>query len=270
MTDTLFLADGEVLIPTDLACGPWDQTAMHGGPPSALLTRAVEAAEAPQGVTMAIARITVELMRAIPLEPVVVRSDVVRSGRRVQIVDATVSHATSGVEMARARALRIRIKPIALPYEDPVRGPLLVAEPPPAPPETGEVGVPRVGDYVAFHRDAIELRLIEGSWQDPGPVTLWGRLLVSIVPDEVPSPMQRTVALSDMGNGVSNILDFESHLFINPELSVHVWREPAGEWIGLRSRTDLGPHGIGLAESSLYDPGGRFGRAEQSLFVDTR
>jgi hypothetical protein len=266
----IFVPDGDTLVPTALARGPWDLTAMHGGPPSALLARAVEQAEPPEGVVMAVARITVELLRPIPIEPLVVRCEVVRPGRKVQLVEAAILHAASGTEVARARALRIREAPVALPYEDPVRGPLLVPEAPPAGPETAGPGMSLLETDVAFHQDGIELRFVEGDWTEPGPVGFWGRLRAPLVAGEEPTPIQRTVALSDMGNGVSGIVGFDTHMFINPELSVHVWRLPVGEWIGMRSRSDLGPRGLGMAESSLYDLDGRFGRAVQSLFVDAR
>jgi hypothetical protein len=267
---SIFVADGDVLVPTELARGPWDEQAMHGGPPSSVLTRAIEAAEPPAGVRMEIARVTVELLRPIPIEPVRVDAQVVRPGRRVQLVDATMTLAATGIEVARARALRIRVAPVRLPHEDPVRGPLLVPDPPPGTPESGVAREPNDDEYAAFHRDAIELRYVKGSFDDPGPVVTWGRLAVPVVGGERPSPLQRTLALSDMGNGVSSIVDFDTHLFINPELSVHLWRPPTGEWIALRSRTYLDDHGIGLAETALYDGVGRFGRAEQSLLVDAR
>jgi hypothetical protein len=267
---SIFVVDGEVLVPGDLARGPWDEHALHGGPPAAALTRAIEAAETPAGVRMDIARITVELLQPIPVEPVRVEARVVRPGRRVQLVDATMTIAATGTEVARARALRIRATAVALPHDDPVRAPLLVPDPPIGTPESGVTTEPSIDGYVAFHRDAVELRFVEGSWQDPGPVTMWGRLTVPVVAGEQTSPLQRTVALSDMGNGVSGIVGFDTHLFINPELSVHVWRAPAGEWIAMRCRTHLADEGIGLAETALYDGGGQFGRAEQSLLVDVR
>ncbi len=268
--DAIFEPDGEALVPTVLARGPWDPTAMHGGPPSALLMRAVEAAEAPDGVTMTVARLTVELLRPIPLEPLVVRTEVVRPGKRIQLIEAAIFHAARGAELVRGRALRIREAPVPLPYEDPVRGPLLVAEPPPAPPETGVPSAPHLETDIAFHQDAIELRFVEGMWNEPGPATMWGRLLVPLVAGEEPSPLQRTAALSDMGNGVSGVVDFDTHMFINPELSIHLWRPPASEWIALRCRSDVGRRGVGLAQSSLFDADGRFGSASQSLLVDTR
>jgi hypothetical protein len=268
MTDALFARDGDAFVPTPLARGPWDPNALHGGPPSALLARAVESVPTPDGIVMPVARLTVELLRPIPLEPLVVTTDVVRTGRKVQVVDAVLTAAATGVEMARARALRIRSASVALPYEDPVRGPLLVPESPPAPPDGVAPSPPVFDSGVAFHRDAIDLRFVEGAWDVPGPVALWGRLLVAVVGGEEPSPLQRTMALADMGNGVSGVVAFDTHVFINPELSVHLWRLPVGEWLGLRSRTDLGSAGVGLAESALYDETSRIGTALQSLLID--
>jgi hypothetical protein len=125
-------------------------------------------------------------------------------------------------------------------------------------------------DYVAFHNSGSEHRYAAGSWLDPGPVTVWIRLLVPVVEGEEPSPLQRTMAAADFGNGVSRVLPWETYVFINPELSVHLLRPARGEWVCLDARTDLGPNGIGLTESALYDEDGRIGGAAQSLIVEAR
>jgi hypothetical protein len=78
------------------------------------------------------------------------------------------------------------------------------------------------------------------------------------------------MAAADFGNGVARVLPFETHLFINPDLTVHLLRPPDGEWIGMATRTHIGPAGVGLAESALYDEGRRVGRSVQSLLVDVR
>ena len=38
----LFVPDGDDLVPTDLARGPWSPESLHGGPVAALVTRATE------------------------------------------------------------------------------------------------------------------------------------------------------------------------------------------------------------------------------------
>src|SRR5262249_15613679 len=234
MTVAVFEPDGDIVVPTTLARGPWDPDAMHGGPPAAALARAVEAVPTVDGVAMPVARLTRDLLRPIPVQPLRITTDVVRDGRRIQVVEAAVTIVGSGLDVARGRAVRIRSAPVPLPYEDPVRGPLLVPEAAPTSVDGLEQSGPILETNEGFHRDAIDLRFVEGAWDAPGPVTFWGRLLVPLVDGEEPTPLQRTAALSDMGNGVSGVVGFETHVFINPELSVHLWRYPAGEWIGFR------------------------------------
>jgi Thioesterase-like superfamily len=82
--------------------------------------------------------------------------------------------------------------------------------------------------------------------------------------------LQRTAAAADFGNGVSRILDFETHVFINPDLTVSLSRVPAGEWIGFDVVTRLSPDGYGQAESLIFDRVGPAGRATQSLLVEER
>ena len=103
-----------------------------------------------------------------------------------------------------------------------------------------------------------------------GPARAWFRLALPLVDDEPASPLARAVAAADFGNGISRIVDFERYLFVNTDLTVHLHREPAGEWVLLDARTRLEPHGAGLAHSLLSDERGRLGLAAQSLFVAAR
>jgi hypothetical protein len=91
-----------------------------------------------------------------------------------------------------------------------------------------------------------------------------------LVAGEAPTPLQRTVAFADFGNGLSRALDFSTHLFVNTDLTVHLHREPEGEWVALDARTDLDRTGVGQATSILRDRHGRLGVAAQSLFVAQR
>ncbi len=99
---------------------------------------------------------------------------------------------------------------------------------------------------------------------------MWIRLLAPVVEGEEPSPLQRVAAAADFGNGVSRVLPWETHLFINPELTVQLLRPAEGAWICLDARSLIGEAGIGMAESALYDERGRIGAAAQSLLVDAR
>ena len=59
-------------------------------------------------------------------------------------------------------------------------------------------------------------------------------------------------------------------MFINPDLTLYIEREPIGEWICLQARTIIAPDGIATAESVLYDLQGRVGTATQALLVAPR
>jgi hypothetical protein len=99
---------------------------------------------------------------------------------------------------------------------------------------------------------------------------MWVRQRIALVAGEQPSGLQRLMAVADSGNGVSNRLDVREWLFINTELTVHVWRVPVGEWIGLDADTTIGPNGVGAALSVLHDQSGPVARGAQALLVRPR
>jgi hypothetical protein len=99
---------------------------------------------------------------------------------------------------------------------------------------------------------------------------MWARLRHPLVDGEEPSGLQRLMTLADCGNGVSSALPISDWLFINPDLTVHLCRYPAGEWLCIDAATTADPHGFGLATSTLYDTQGPVGYGAQSLFVSRR
>jgi hypothetical protein len=96
------------------------------------------------------------------------------------------------------------------------------------------------------------------------------RQLVPLVAGEEPSPLQRTLVIADVGNGISAVLDPSEFLFINVDLTVHLERMPEGEWICVDAATRPRPNGIGSAESELADRRGRIGRGVQTLLFAER
>jgi hypothetical protein len=266
MADALYTFDGDRYLPGPLTMGPWSPDAQHGGPVAALLAGCAESAVDPvfPDVPVQTVRVTVELLRPVPLTPLAVTSSVVRPGKKVQLVEVSVAAGAPGranEEVARARALRIRREDQEVPVD---------RSPPPAPPPGESGSPPPVQAPRTAFAEAVDLRFVSGSWDEPGPVTMWTRLKVPVVGDEAPSPLQRTAAAADFGNGVSRVLEFDAHLFINPDLTVALARVPEGEWIGFDVVTRLSAAGFGQAESQIFDPGGTVGRAVQSLLVDER
>ena len=116
----------------------------------------------------------------------------------------------------------------------------------------------------------MEWRAVSGAFLEPGPAKVWMRQRCPLVEGEEPSPLQRTMVIADVGNGISAVLDWRRHLFINVDLSVHLERMPEGEWVCVDAVTRPRPNGVGSAESELSDGSGRIGRAVQTLLFSER
>jgi len=251
----------DVFVATRRTEGLWTPQTQHAGPPSALLTRAIErltpSIEGPSQLT----RLTVEILGPVPTGEVRVSAAVTRPGRTVELVEGELE--AGGRVAMRVRAWRIRTTELSLPAG--VDGHL---PPPPAIPEA--VADFRDTSWADVYLGAVEWRFIVGHLQDPGPATVWTRLRIPLVAGEDPTPTQRLVAVADSGNGLSSLLSFDDWWFINTDLSIHLHRVPVGEWIYVSARSTLDRPGVGLAETELFDRAGRVGRGAQSLMVGPR
>ena len=258
MPDSFYvpLGDGSWLA-TAHTTGPWDARAQHGGPPSALLGRAIQRCQ-PRG-DMIIARFTAEILGAIPVGEIHVAARVARPGRSVELLEAVAS--TGGRDVARAsawRVLRTSSDPV------PPRG----TPPPPLP--SAAADAPPPGGWIDGYLSAVEWRHVRGHFGAPGPATAWARLRYPLVAGEETGPLERVLAVADSGNGLSGELDITGWHFINPELTVHLHREAAGEWICMDAQTVISAGGAGLATTVLADRDGQLGVGAQSLLVSPR
>jgi hypothetical protein len=259
-TQPIFTVEGERVIASELARGPWDPNAQHGGAPAALIMRAFEQLE--PDPSLQLARVTYELLRPVPLGQLRLSAQVVRPGKRVQLLEASL-FTPDGTEVVRARALRIRRAAVEAVATD---------EPVPPGPATAELGAPGPGDpgVTMFAPSALELRFIEGAFREPGPATAWFRMHVPLVAGESPSPLQRLAAAADFPNGIGSILSWSEYVFINPDLTIYIEREPVGEWICLKAEMRVRNGGVGFAEAMLFDEQGRVGRSLQALLIMPR
>jgi hypothetical protein len=252
--------DGE-FVPSPHTRGPWDPRHQHGGAVAALVARAVERTA---GDEFCVTRLTVELMRPVPLERLAVDVAVPRPGRRVLGITVSLSAGDNEVEVVRAHAVAVRLTdlPTGEGHESHLEpGPDAGAEAP--------LGL-REGPDEAFHLTGNEIRYVHGGGDRPGPARAWFRLRRPVVDDEEPTGVQRAAAAADFGNGISWVLPFDRWIFLNPDLTIHLARPPSGEWIGLDAFTLPSDRGMAMAESALYDGAGRLGRAVQSLLLQRR
>nr|MBA2240273.1 thioesterase family protein [Solirubrobacterales bacterium] len=140
----------------------------------------------------------------------------------------------------------------------------------PAPPEQGESQAFFETGHEVGYDTSMEFEFIEGGFGEPGPARVWTRMPRQVLAEKPVSPLQRVMVAVDSGSGISAMLDWRRYLFINVDLTVHLVREPVGEWICLDSVTLAGDDGIGLTDTAILDEHGPIGRGSQSLLVGKR
>lgn len=259
MSESIFQPAGnDLYMPTEAALGPWTDKALHGGPPTMLMAREVERFQPDEN--MFVTRLTVELLRPVGRTPLAVRCRLVRPGRKVQLVEASLWNDEN--EVARATALRIRRSDVAVPHN---------AEPPPhLLPEPSGVWTGSYRAGPAYHADGVEIRTARELRGEGAPGWGWIRLKLPLVPGEEPSGLVRICASADFPNGISYVVDPRKISYVNPDVTVYMHRLPLGEWVMVDARTWLQPFGTGFAEGALYDEKGRIGSSMQGLLVEAR
>lgn len=242
------------------AAGPWSADMQHGGAPASLIAWAAERLATSE--PMHVARMTIDLLRPVPIAPLEIRTKVVREGRKIQV--CAVNLLREGAEVARASVLKIRRHSAALPEsarEERIELPG---------PEGGVPPKVLLGGETNSFVAGLDLRVVKGGFRQPGAGAIWFRAHRPVIEGQPISPLMRAAMTADFCNGVSSVLDFAQWTFINADLSINLARMPVGEWILLDAQTWLGGAGAGIAFAKLGDERGYFGRAVQSLVIEPR
>ena len=256
--DAIYRVDGNRAVTSPNAAGPWDARIQHGSAPAALVVWAAEAIPTPQ--PMRIARVTIDLMRPVPVAPLTLQTEILREGRKIQL--CAVRLLAEDVVVVGATVLKIKTQALTLP------------------PEVADVAIELPGPDQSQPEPAsfssspfvtgISLRAARGRFGVPGPGAIWYRVDRPLVEASPVSQAMRAVVAADFCNGTSAVLDFREWTFINADLTVSFARQPVGAWILLDAESWIGPDGAGLATARLADERGYFGRAVQSLVIEKR
>jgi hypothetical protein len=255
VTDAFYVPDGDAYVATEHTRGPWSPKHQHGGPPAALIAHVAE--RTAPGFT--VARVTVDFLRPVPIDRLGVRVETLRAGSKVQRLVGTLLH--GGAPLARATLTVVRTDNVDI-HMAPESAPL------PSPEQSAPFQFPFFHDPVGYHT-AMESRLALGPF-GRGRVAIWMRQRVPLLPDTVPSPVERVLIAADSGSGVSAGIEHASHTAINFDLTVALHRPLEGEWVGLDSVSTYERLGLGLADTRVVDVRGTIGRALQGLVVERR
>ena len=246
---------------TPATAGPWSSGTQHGGPPSALLSAALATAGADLGLRLV--KVTVELLRPVPVDRVTVSTEIVRNGSRQAIIDGRLFDDTGRVALlARARA--VRTNPLGVPTVE--HEPAI--EPLPAP----QAFRGMTGAHTAGYLSAMEWRFpgAQSSFDSLGPDSVWARQRIPLIGGVDDTPLTRALVVADSNWAAAFELDRHGNFIINVDLGVTFARWPAGEWIGLRSRTHAGADATAYAVGTIYDQAGPFGLVTQTLLLSPR
>ncbi|RIK97850.1 MAG: thioesterase family protein [Proteobacteria bacterium] len=228
----------------------------HGGAPAALVTWVAERMPAP--VPMRVARLTLSLMRPVPVAPLAIEREVLRQGRKIQLCGVRLS--AGGKEVVRAEVLKIRSERQSLP--DDVAD---VAIDVPLPEACAKLDPKVMHPFTA----GLEVRGARSHLLQPRSGPAWFRVERPLIAGESVSQAMRAAVTADFCN-TSSPLDFRDWRFMNADLTISMAREPVGDWVLLNAETWIGTDGAGIAVGRLGDRQGYFGRAAQTLVVEPR
>jgi hypothetical protein len=239
---------------------PWDAKAQHGGPPCALFGHVIRENHPENGFRLA--RLTVEFLGAVPRSDIEVSTEIIRDGRRIRLIGATMS--SGGKRVALARGWQIAAGEDGL--LDGV--PLLGAK------DSGIPELPVEQPIVPFggkddwgYGNSVESRRVRGEYRGSGYAKVWMRPRIPLVAGQEMHPLDRVLVVADSANGVSTRLDSREWLFIPPAVTITIHRYPLHEWILIAARSELAGDGIGSTTGILSDQSGPLGSVTQPLLV---
>jgi hypothetical protein len=233
--------------PSALAAGPF--AGLQGGAVASLLTAEVEAMAAGRKWGTAVS-VTAWFLRPTPMANLRTQLTALTEGGRVSVIDNTLwpddeaqPCATVRVTLARERA--VEVPGLANDEGD-------VADPTRLPLRTGKAAHGR-----PWFMDAMEAR--------EGADIAWFRLRHPII--EGAGPLSRVLGPADWTHGISR--PFQNLVADpNPNLTVQLFRQPRGEWVGIRAQTRWQPAaGLGIGSGTLLDVSGEIGRVSMSVVL---
>ncbi len=251
--DSYFIALGDGrYMPTAHSGGAWRDDELHLAPVAGLLVHHMERwRRANADPSLVFSRFGFEVLGQIAREEIVLSTEVVRPGRTIELIETTA--VIGGRTTIRARAWLLQQSDTSE-----IAGHEFVSLPAP---ESCLQASP-LGDWSGGFIASVEARLA-GEWR-PGRARTWMRGRHALVSGETAEPLAEFAKMLDTANGVAVRESPERWMYPNVDLSLHLFRIPVGEWVGLDTRVAFGASGVGLTSSVMHDAQGPVGTIHQS------
>ncbi|HET7761909.1 MAG TPA: thioesterase family protein [Phycicoccus sp.] len=242
---------------TEHTGGAWQEDEQHIAPALGLLAHVVERdRDERRDDGLVLSRLSYDILGTVPVEEVDAEVRVLRPGRTIELVEASLSHAGRRIVVLRAWLLEER-------DTSTLAGT-------PLPPIPGPDELPEWSPTFTWPGGFIRTVELRRHLEEPGRGWFWVRSTRPLLDGEEVSPTARMAGLLDIANGMTVRADPELVHFPNVDLTAHLLRTPVGEWLGIDASVSFGDNGIGITSSRLHDARGPLGTLAQSLTVRPR
>lgn len=256
----MYLPDRGGFVGTVCAQGAWDPGSQTGIAVLALFGHVLE--DLPTLTPMSLARITVDLVRPVPIgRRLEIGSSIVREGKKLQVLDLVLR--TDDTEHVRARVLRLREEDHSdrpdMPVSSTMGDPAAMLTPP-------EDLQPLPADVGPGMMRGLDMRRVMVG--DSGVHAFWIRLRVPVVAGEPVRATSHQCVGVDVTNCIGATFDPRVTTTINPDVTAQFLRRPEGEWTAVvgHTRFDAGV-ARGISHATLSDRRGVFAAATASQLI---
>lgn len=233
-------------LPSPLAAGPF--AGLQGGAIAGLLTAEIEAFSIERGWGLAVNSAT-WFLKPTPMAPIRTQMTILHEGGRATVVDNSLFTDEHENPTATARVLLLKERKVEVPGLEAARS--AAAEPE----RLARVVPPPAGHGGPWFMDTMDMH--------PGPDMTWFKLHTPVV--ENAGPLARVLGAADWAHGINR----PRHNVVadpNPNLSVHLFRPPLGDWIGVQAKTFWTPDaGCGHGYGNLWDEQGEIGSVAMAV-----
>lgn len=277
-------SEPSVYHPTIHSRGPWDPGSLHGRVISGLIAYEAERnySDKEEMRNFRVTRMTVDMFRLPPMTPLRVTGEVIRTGRRIKVLDIQIKAITSDRgDLLIARGSVVLLKKTDSPPGIVWTSPTWDVQIPNQTP-SGTLSHKDLSEYESVFADPpYEFREVNSPiWEtielDDGPPhqvvqssdltstigrrRAWVRETHNLIAGELPSPLVRVAQVADAANPFANS-GTDGLNFINADVSLYLHRYPQGDWIGTESFYHGADDGLAVGTIALYDQHGKLGTA---------
>lgn len=257
-----FVRDGADFVPTAIARGPWGSF-MSGVFVGGILGHAVERAVI-DDPDLQPARLTVDLLRPAAMTHVRIRTEIVRRGRRLVLVEAEMTQSGTDTVVAKASGLFLRKgeQPPGTVWTSPVAMPPF----PPEPDGPLDAATMLIWTY-GKHPDGVGGSVDLTEWQHDGPKFVWVRHEKPLIDGEPTTAYTRAAMAGDVASSLTHF-GTDGLYFINADYTVTLSRLPDGPDIGLAALTHSSHGGVATGTAAMFDRHGLIGTATATALAN--